>query len=218
MQEDRRIGGEKQQYLLTPLSAFWDILLLVPLAWAGTTILTRAHYQWQRGRTYTYRFCHETREIYKTDVLLNTNVSPKAFILLLSLKYMKLRAVVSIIINMPSSLVRGLQRIFIFSSHINFTWWKAIQIIKCTFILLLLQPLQKDVQVFWIFQFFRIRSLQIFSTASTHEIRLTSKNFSSLSSAGRSPLYRTDCFVNRSSNNVCLPRNFRFVYILFSLQ
>lgn len=144
-------------------------------------------------------------------MLLNTNVSPKAFISLLSLKYVKLRAVVvSIVINMPSSLVRGLQHIFIFSSHIYSTWWKAIQIIKCVLILLLLQSLQKDLQIFWIFEFFRIRSIQIFSTAATHEIRLTRKNFSSLSSAGRSPLYNTNCFVNKSSNKVWLPKNFRF--------
>lgn len=120
-----------------PTVSFLRYSMLVPLAWAGPAVLTRDCYQWQRGRTHLDRFCHETWETQRADVLLNTNLSPKVFILLLSLKYVKLRAVVVlIIINMPSSLVRGWQHIFIFSSHINSIWWKAIQIIKCVFILL----------------------------------------------------------------------------------
>lgn len=112
--------GVTTKYLLTPLS-----FLRHPAACASGL---------SRGRTYLYRFCHDTWETYTTDVLLNTNLSHNIFILLLPLKYVKLRAVVVLkIINVPSSLVRGLQHIFIFSSHINSTWWKAIQIIKCVF-------------------------------------------------------------------------------------
>lgn len=118
------MGWEKQEYLLTPLS-----FLRHPAACASGL---------SRGRTYLYKFCHETQETYTTDALLDTNFSPNVFILHPSLKYMKLRAVVVLkIINMPSLLVRGLQHIFIFSSHINSTWWKAIQIIKCVYNLLL---------------------------------------------------------------------------------
>lgn len=117
--------------MLIPLTVFYDTTLHGPLVWPDTAVLMRLS-SVTEGQNLPIQILPWNR--YTTDVPLNTNLSPQNFILLLSLKYMKLTAAVVLrIINMSSSLGRGLQHFLVFSSHINSTWWKAVEIIKCVF-------------------------------------------------------------------------------------
>lgn len=56
-----------------------------------------------------------------------------------------------------------------------------------------------------------ISSIQIFTTAPTHEIRVHSLNCSSFSSTSKSPLNKMSCSVNNWSNKAWFPKNFRFL-------
>jgi len=144
------------------LTVFRETTPRGPPVWADTATQTGDRHQWRRGRTHPHRFYHETWKRYTADVLLNTDLSPPNFILFLSLKYVKLTAVV-VFTNMSSSLGRGLQHFLVFSSHLNSTWWKAIQIIKrVSFFILLLCFSKMDL---------RSRSGQMLTTAPTHGVR-----------------------------------------------